>query len=104
METQITARHFDASPTLRERAHSGLSKLERFYDGITNAHVILREGDQPDASKEVEITLSVYRKRLCAQQANSSYEQAINDCVESLRRQLIKYKDKLKSKDKDSYR
>ena len=104
MNTQITARHFNANGTLRSFADERLSKLERFYDGIIDAHVILSEENKSTSNKSAEINLNVYRQRLSAHDTASTFEEAIDCCVERLRRQVLKYKSKLKSKDKDYHR
>lgn len=104
MQTQITARHFDAPAGLQEYAQEQLDKLERYYDGITDAHVVLSKGNGAGSGKEAEITLNVYQQRLYAQDSASTHEGAIDHCVKRLRRQLKKYKAKLRSKDKDYHR
>ena len=106
METQvqITARHFDASPALREYAENRIAKLERYYDGIVDAHIILSEDGSSGTSKEAEIMLNVYQQRLSASDAAATHEQAIDNCVERLRRQVLKYKAKLRSTDKDAHK
>jgi putative sigma-54 modulation protein len=95
MQTQITARHFNASPRLRRYASERLGKLERFYDGITGAHVIL-EPNGDTTSKEAKVELNVFRQRLTAADHGPTYEQAIDKCVNRLRRQILKYKTKRK--------
>jgi len=104
MQTQITARHFDASLNLKEYASTRLSKLERYYNGITDAHVILTNGTTAPSDKHAEITLGVYRQRLSARRAGSTYEEAIDSCVENLRRQLLRYKAKLRDTSKEAHR
>lgn len=101
MQTQITARNFNASPELRTYVQERLAKLERFYDGITGAQVTLTKENTVENAKSVDITLRVYRRQLSAQQNAATHEEAIDQCVDRLRRQLIKYKDKLRSKDKN---
>lgn len=100
MQTQITARHFEAKPNLKEYASNRLTRLQRYYDGITDAHVILTANNTTPTDKHAEITLRVYKQRLAAQHAGMTYEEAIDQCVEGLRRQLIRYKAKLRSKQK----
>jgi putative sigma-54 modulation protein len=95
MQTQITARHFNASPRLRRYASERLGKLERFYDGISDAHVILEPNGDP-TSKEAKVELNVFRQRLTAADHGTTYEQAIDKCVNRLRRQILKYKSKRK--------
>ena len=94
MDTQITARHFSASSQLKEFVTARVSKLERFYDGITDARVILSKNSRAGSGKAAEITLNVRRQSLFAQEEAHTYEEAIDRCVSRLRRQIIKYKDK----------
>lgn len=105
METQVqvTTRHFDAPPALHDHATQRLAKLERIYDGIVDAHVILEADGSPPDDKKAEITLNVYQKRLSASSTASTHEKAIDECTEGLRRQLKKYKAKLHSNDQDRY-
>lgn len=98
MQTQITARHFTASPALRTYAAERLDRLKKYYDGITDAHVIL---DNEALEKAAEITLGVYRQRLTAQDTATTHEEAIDGCIEHLRRQLKRYKAKLRRTDQD---
>lgn len=101
METQVTARHFDASPALRAYAAKRLAKLERYYDGIVDARVTLGTDGSAAGKKTAEISVGVYGQRLVAEDQAASHETAIDNCVERLRRQVLKYKDRLRSTDKD---
>ena len=94
MDTQITARHFHASSKLKEFVATRVSKLERFYDGITDARVILSKNSSVGSGKAAEITLNVRRQSLTAQDEAQTYEEAIDRCVGRLRRHIMKYKDK----------
>lgn len=101
MQAQITARHFEANPELREYAVDKLNKLERVYDGITEARVVLSEDGGPAAGKSAEIIVHVYQRTLSANSQGASHEDAIDRCVKALRRQIKKYKARLRSTDKD---
>ena len=101
---QITARHVEISDRVRRYAEERTQKLERFYDGIIDAHVILGKDNSPAENKTAEINIDVYQKRLSAQDSADTYEQAINKTVDHLRRQLEKYKAQLRSKNKDAHR
>lgn len=103
-QTQITTRHVDVSDRVRQYAEDRTGKLEKFYDGITSAHVILGEDNSPASNKTAEINIDVYQKRLSADDSASTHEEAINQCVDHLRRQLERYKSKLRSRDKDAHR
>lgn len=101
MQTQITARHFSADSTLKEYAETKLATLERYYNGIQEAQVILGEDGQPGSSKSAEVVIRVYQQTLSASNRGSTHEDAIDQCVKALRRQIKKYKAKLRSTDKD---
>jgi putative sigma-54 modulation protein len=104
IQTQITTRHVDVSDRVREYAEERTDKLEQFYDGIVSAHVILGEDNSPAEKKTAEINIDVYQKRLSAEDSASTHQEAINLCVDHLRRQLEKYKAKLRSTDQDVHR
>lgn len=96
MDTRLTARHFNASTRLKEFALTRVEKLERFYDGITDARIVLAKNNASGGNKTAEITLNVRRQSLTAQGHAASYEEAIDRCVSRLRRQILRYKGKRK--------
>ncbi len=104
MQTQITARHFDADSQLKDYAQGKLAKLERVYDGITEARVVLDEDGDPGKTKSAEIIVHVYQQTLSAASNGSTHEDAIDKCIKALRRQIKKYKAKLRSTDKDYHK
>ncbi len=96
MDTRITARHFSAPPKLKDHVNMRMSKLERYYSGITDAHVVLSLPNTGSVSKSAEITVQVYRQSLTAQDRAATFEEAVDRCVLRLRRQVLRYKDKLR--------
>jgi putative sigma-54 modulation protein len=104
MTTEVTFRHFDAVPDLRDHALKGVNKLTRYYDGITKAHVVLDIENESTDLKSAEISLGVYRQTLTASEIAETHEEAINRCVSQLKRQILRYKDRLRSIDKDVHR
>jgi putative sigma-54 modulation protein len=102
-DIQVTARHVDISDRVRQYAIDRTQKLERYYDGIVSAHVILSKDNSPAENKTAEINIDVYQKRLSATDKGETYDKAINQCVDALRRQLEKYKSQLRSTDKDAH-
>jgi len=103
-QTQVTVRHVDVSDQVRQYAEDRTAKLEQFYDGIVEAHVILGKDNSPAENKTAEINIDVYQKRLSAEDSASTHQEAINLCVDHLRRQLEKYKAKLRDRDKDAHK
>lgn len=91
MQTQVTYRHTDdVRPTVRTYAEAEMAKLTRFYDRISDAHVILStEGDD----KQVEVILHADGQRFAVRESGQHHGAALNRCVNALRRTLLRHKD-----------
>ena len=103
MQMQVTARHFKANDELHSYVTQHVDKLQRYYDGITNARVVLELlPTQANGSPvcTAEISLNVYKQMLTAREEASSHEEAVNQCIGNLKRQVKRYKDKLRRKHK----
>lgn len=100
MDLRITARHFKAEDDLREYVAKQVSKLERYYDGITDVRVVLGLGQASSEERTAEINLNVYRQTLTAGEVAETHEEAVNQCVSSLKRQILRYKEKIRRKHK----
>jgi ribosome hibernation promoting factor len=96
MHIQITARQFHASERLHEYARNKIERLGKFYDGITGIRVIMSLEGQPE-SHSVEMNASVHRQQLVAHADGRTHEEAVDECVDRLKRQVLRYKDKLKA-------
>ncbi len=104
MQLQFTARHFDATPELRAYVEERIQKLSRIYDGISEVNVVLTRDDNGAPERGAEMSLRVYRQTLTARDSASTHEQAIDTCTAKLRRQLMRYKAKLRSTDRYEHR
>ena len=96
MDVKITARHFALTDKLRDYAHERLARLEKVFTGITDAHVVLDLDKGRTPPRRAEIVLNIKRHRLSAHGADTKHETALDDCVEQLRKQLLKHKAKLR--------
>ncbi len=96
MKLQFHSVHFNADPKLTEFIEQKANKLETFYDRITDGEVFLRleKGDHRYDNKVVEIKLNIPGTTLFTKEHATSFEAATDQAVESLRRQLQKYKEK----------
>ena len=96
MQTRITAHQTDANDGLRAYVEQSVSKLGRYYDGIHDVHVILKDNASPASDKRAEIALNVYRQTLTASDTAPTHEAAVDGCVRQLRRQVSRYKSRLR--------
>ncbi len=94
MKTTFTARHFDASQQLKQYSVDAVQKLDQFYDRIVTCDIILEPTPDDEAPQQAELNVKIPQKLLNAKETAPTYEQAINQVVDNITRQLKKYKNK----------
>jgi len=99
MDIRIQSIRFDASESLEAFVQKKVSKLEQYYDGILSAEVVLKV-IKPEVAlnKHVSISLKIKNGDLFAEKIADSFEEAIDVCAEALSKQLVKHKEKTKTK------
>jgi putative sigma-54 modulation protein len=97
MKVKINSVHFDASDQLQEFVKMKVGKLGQFSDTILGAEVFLRVvKPQTNDNKIAEIRLEMPGNKLFAKKQASTFEQATDQSVEALRKQIRRKKEKLK--------
>lgn len=97
MKLDIQSVHFKADSDLLEFIQKKVDKLEQFYDGILSGEVKLKIDKAEDKeNKVVEIMLDVPGNNLFSKRQCSTFEEATDEAVEALRRQVKKLKEKSK--------
>ncbi len=95
METQIHSIHFKADQKLLDFIHDKLNKLEHFNQHVIAAEVYLRlDKDKEKENKITKIKLLVPGKELFAKRQCKSFEEAADEAVDALKKQIIKEKEK----------
>lgn len=95
MEVRIQSIHFDATEQLQAFIQKKVSKLEKYYDEIKIVEVSLRVVKPETAeNKEAGMKVMVPNGELYANKVKNSFEEAVDECVEALSKQLLKYKEK----------
>ena len=91
--------HFDASEQLHAFIQKKVSKLDQYFDGILKAEVTLKVVKPETANnKQAGVKLLVRNGECFAEKINDSFEGAIDECVEALEKQLMKFKEKSRAK------
>lgn len=99
MQVQVHSVHFDADSKLLDFVQLKLNKLEQFHDQIIGTEVFLRlDKSDTNTNKVAEIKMAVPGKELFAKKQSRTFEEAADVAVEALRKQIRKYKTKLKDK------
>lgn len=95
MNVQIQSVKFDADQRLVEFVHAKMAKLERFAERTTGAEVILKlDKDREKGNKIATITLRMPGEELVADRQARSFEEAVDEAIDALKRQLDKVKTK----------
>lgn len=104
MDVHFTARKFRARKELKAHAIASVQKLDKFYDGIVRADVILSFERATVSVKTVEINVQVQRVTLAAKEHSEDYLKSLDLAINKLERQLTKYKTKIRLKNKKTLR
>ena len=98
MELKIKSIHFDATEKLHDFIAKKLAKLEKSCDQIGTAEVTLKVVKPETAkNKETGIRISVPNDSLFAEKVCDTFEEGTDLCVDSMKVQLVKFKEKLRN-------
>ena len=93
MEIRVQSIKFDADGKLLEFVEKKLAKLPKFHDGISVAEVYLSL--LPDhENKNVKIRVKIPGNELVIERNAKKFEDAVVDCTDTLKTQLVKIKEK----------
>ncbi len=99
MKVHTQAVHFSADKKLLEFVERKMGKLTQFFDQIIKASVLLKlENSGQVRDKIVEIHLNIPGNVLVVKERNKTFEASIDSATDTLKRQLIRYKERLKSR------
>ena len=94
MNVQVQSIHFDADQKLIAFVQDKLGKLTLFHDRILNAEVFLKlDKDTSNRENKVaEVKLAVPGRELFSQRRSKTFEEAIDQATDALRRQMERTK------------
>jgi putative sigma-54 modulation protein len=95
MNVQIHSVRFDADKKLIDFVNQKLGKLTQYGEDIVNAEVYLRlDKDQDRENKISEIKLDLSGGPLFAKKQSKTFEEATDDAVDALKKQITRHKQK----------
>ena len=98
MEIKIKSIHFDATEKLEAFIEKKVAKLEKTYEDIQKVEVQLKVVKPATAqNKETSITVTVPGNTLHVEKVNDTFEEGIDLCIDALRVQLQKNKEKMRN-------
>lgn len=95
MNISINSIHFNADKKLEQLIHNKVNKLVTFHEGLIGAEVNLKL-DKSDTreNKVAEVKMFIKGGDLFAKKQSKTFEEAIDDCVDAMKKQLLKHKEK----------
>ncbi len=95
MNIQIHSVRFDADKKLIDFVQQKVEKLNQLGEPIVNAEIYLRlDKDQDRENKISEIKLDLSGGPLFARKQSKSFEEATDEAVDALKKQIAKHKQK----------
>ncbi len=94
MQIKLTGHHVDITEPLKDYVDNKFSRLERHFDHVINANVIL---SIEKLRQKAEATLLINGASVFADAAHEDMYAAIDGLIDKLDRQVIKYKEKRQS-------
>ena len=94
MDIKVQSIHFEADKKLVDFVEEKVGKLSQFYDKIIGGDVFLKLEASDKENKVAEIKIKLPGKDLFAKKQCKSFEEATDEAVEALRRQINKHKSK----------
>ncbi len=99
MDIKIQSIHFNATDKLQDFIEKKLEKLEKKNEIIKKAEVTLKVVKPETANnKEVAIQLIVPGGEVRAEKVCDTFEEGVDLCIDVLKRQMEKVKDKMRGK------
>jgi putative sigma-54 modulation protein len=97
MKIKISSIHFKADQKLEDFVQERIQKLSTIYDGVIGSEVTLKLDKNSNTDNKVtEIKLSIRGNDLFAKKQCKTFEEATDNAVDALKKQLTKHKEKIK--------
>lgn len=98
MEIKIQSIHFDATEKLQAFIEKKAAKLEKSCEDIQKVEVQLKVVKPATSqNKEASLTVTVPGNTLFVEKVSDTFEESVDLCVDSMRVQLQKHKEKMRS-------
>ena len=95
MEIKIQSIHFDATEKLQAFIEKKVAKLEKTIEEVDSAYVQLKVVKPATAqNKETSLSVSVPGTTLFVEKTCDTFEEGIDLCVDAMKVQLTKFKEK----------
>ena len=98
MKVSVQSVNFNISRDLVEYIEKKINNLEKFHDHILGAEVFLKvQSTSEKENKTVAVKMRLPGNDIVAKKNSKTFESAISQAADSLKKQLVKRKEKLKA-------
>ena len=95
MKVEIQSVKFDADKKLVDFIQAKMNKMDRFVDNALSSQVTLKiDKDDEQGNKVAVVKIDVAGGELLAERRCKSFEEAIDLCLDAIKKQIDKYKEK----------
>ncbi len=98
MNLQLTGRHLEITPAIREYTTGKFGKIKRHFDNVIDVKIIL---SVEKLKQKAEATVHISGKDVFVECENENLYTAIDSLVSKLDRQVIKHKEKISARRHD---
>ncbi len=98
MKVAVQSVNFNIDNELIKFIEKKVDNLEKFHDHILGAEVFLKvQSTSEKDNKIIELKISLPGNDIVAKKQSKTFEEAISQTVDSVKRQLVKRKEKLRA-------
>jgi putative sigma-54 modulation protein len=99
MNLTISGHHLEVTPSIRDYLQGKLERIKRHFDQVIDIAVILTVDNLTEKEKrqKAEINLRMSGKTIHVESAAEDLYAAIDNLIDRLDRQVMKYKDKVQN-------
>ncbi|MDX8386554.1 MAG: ribosome-associated translation inhibitor RaiA [Gallionella sp.] len=98
MNLQLTGRHLEITPAIREYTTGKFGKIKRHFDNVIDVNIIL---SVEKLKQKAEATVHISGKDVFVECENENLYAAIDSLVNKLDRQVLKHKEKISARRHD---
>ena len=97
MNLTISGHHLEVTPALREYVLTKLDRITRHFDAVVDVNVLLTVENlkEKERRQKAEITVHMKGKDIFVEQAHEDLYAAVDQLMDKLDRQVVRYKDRL---------
>jgi putative sigma-54 modulation protein len=97
MKVLISSLHFKADAKLEDFIREKVTKVSNLFDGVVGTDVILKlDQSSSNVNKVAEIRIMIPGNDLFAKKQAKTFEEAVDQAADALKKQLTKHKEKVK--------